>query len=50
MKDARKRVHTAEVALDERGPVWWEDGAPDMNHHHPKNTPYAEWRRGMPKD
>ena len=50
MKDARKRVHVAKVALGESGPVWWGDGAPDLNRHHPKNTPYAEWWRGLPKD
>jgi hypothetical protein len=25
-EDARKRVHTAKVALGERGPKWWEQG------------------------
>ena len=41
-KAARARVHAAKVALGERGPVWWEDGAPDYNRHLVKNTPYAE--------
>lgn len=40
---ARKRVDAAKVALGERGPVWWEDGAPDLNRKLAKNTPYAEW-------
>ena len=40
-KDARARVHEAKVALGERGPVWWDDGAPDYNRHLVKNTPYA---------
>ena len=40
-KDARARVHAAKVALGERGPVWWDDGAPDYNRHMLKNTPYA---------
>jgi hypothetical protein len=40
---ARKHVDDAKVALGERGPVWWEDGAPDFNRHLAKNTPYAEW-------
>ena len=40
---ARARVHEAKVALGERGPVWWTDGAPDYNRRAPKNTPYAEW-------
>ena len=41
--DARKRVHTAKVALGERGDPWWTDGAPDYNRKLAKNTPYAEW-------
>ena len=42
-REARARVHEAKVALGERGPVWWDDGAPDENRCHPKNTSYAEW-------
>ena len=42
-KDARARVHEAKVALGERGPVWWTDGAPDYNRKLAKNTPYADW-------
>ena len=41
--DARARVHAAKVALGERGPVWWTDGARDYNRHLAKNTPYARW-------
>jgi hypothetical protein len=33
----------AKVALGERGPVWWSDGAPDFNRHLVKNTPYRSW-------
>ena len=40
-KDARARVHAAKVALGERGPVWWDDGAPDYNRHLLRTTPYA---------
>ena len=40
---ARERVDAAKVALGERGPVWWNDGAPDENRKHPKNTSYSEW-------
>ncbi|WLS05071.1 hypothetical protein [Shinella oryzae] len=40
---ARKCVDDAKVALGERGPVWWDDGAPDYNRHMAKNTPYADW-------
>jgi hypothetical protein len=37
---ARAKVHQAKLALGERGPVWWSDGAPDYNRHLLKNTPY----------
>jgi hypothetical protein len=40
---ARAAVHAAKVALGERGPVWWTDGAKDFNRHLVKNTPYAGW-------
>ena len=40
---ARKAVDTAKVALGERGPVWWTDGAPDLNRHKVSGSPYAEW-------
>jgi len=40
---ARKQVYAAKVALGERGPVWWSDGAPDYNRHMVMNTPYADW-------
>lgn len=40
---ARRRIDDAKVALGERGPVWWTDGAPDYNRHLARNTPYAEW-------
>lgn len=43
MKSARAAVDAAKVALGERGPVWWDDGALDYNRHLAKNTPYAEW-------
>ena len=38
---ARAQVDAAKIALGERGPVWWDDGAPDYNRHLIKNTPYA---------
>nr|WP_247718275.1 hypothetical protein [Qipengyuania proteolytica] len=41
-RQARARVHAAKVALGERGPVWWDDGAPDYNRHLLRNTPYAD--------
>ena len=40
-KEARAAAHQAKVELGERGPVWWDDGAPDLNRHLVKNTPYA---------
>jgi hypothetical protein len=49
MEKARQRVNDAKVALGERGPVWWDDGAPDLNRHLLKNTPYAAWFDLLPK-
>jgi hypothetical protein len=40
---ARKAVDVAKIGLGERGPVWWTDGAPDLNRHKVKNSPYADW-------
>jgi hypothetical protein len=40
---ARKAVDVAKIALGERGAVWWTDGAPDLNRHKVKDSPYAEW-------
>lgn len=40
---ARKSVHAAKVALGERGPAWWNDGARDYNRFLIKNTPYKDW-------
>ena len=40
---ARRLVNDAKVALGERGPVWWQDGAKDFNRHLVKNTPYRDW-------
>ncbi|MES2339721.1 MAG: hypothetical protein V4537_16635 [Pseudomonadota bacterium] len=40
---ARADVDAAKVALGERGPMWWNDGAPDLNRHKVANTPYADW-------
>ncbi|HLL81726.1 MAG TPA: hypothetical protein VK420_03705 [Longimicrobium sp.] len=49
-KAARARVHRAKVALGERGPPWWTDGAPDFNRRKVENTPYAEWFRALGTD
>ena len=40
---ARKAVDAAKIAMGERGPVWWTDGAPDLNRHKVNDSPYAEW-------
>jgi hypothetical protein len=40
---ARAAVDAAKTALGERGPVWWDDGAPDLNRRMVRNTAYAEW-------
>ncbi len=40
---ARRRVDAAKRALGERGPVWWDDGAPDLNRRMARDTPYADW-------
>jgi len=37
-EQARQQVDAAKVALGERGPVWWNDGAPDVNRRMVKNT------------
>jgi len=37
---ARARVQAAKVALGERGPVWWDDGAPDYNRRRVDGTVY----------
>ena len=47
---ARADVDRAKVALGERGPVWWTDGAPDWNRRMARNTPYADWWAGVAKD
>lgn len=41
---ARAAVEAAKVALGERGPPWWKDGAKDYNRYLLKNTPYARKR------
>ncbi len=43
LRDARACVDAAKRALGERGPVWWTDGAPDLNRKMARNTPYADW-------
>ena len=45
LAEARAQVDRVKVALGERGPVWWQDGSPDLNRHLVVNTPYAGWLR-----
>jgi hypothetical protein len=45
---ARKAVDTAKIGLGERGAVWWSDGAPDLNRHKVKDSPYAQWYAAAP--
>lgn len=45
---ARAEVDAAKQALGERGPVWWDDGAPDYNRRMAVNTPYAAWFAALP--
>ena len=44
---AHQAVDAAKRALGERGPVWWDDGAPDLNRHMASTTPYAAWFEGL---
>jgi hypothetical protein len=40
---AREAVDEVKRSLSERGPVWWDDGSPDLNRQMAKHTPYADW-------
>lgn len=44
---ARSAVDIAKRGLGERGPVWWSDGAPDLNRHLVINTPYRAWYEAL---
>lgn len=44
---ARAAVDAIKRSLGERGPVWWSDGAPDLNRKLVRNTPYADWFAGL---
>jgi len=46
-RTARANVDSAKQALGERGPVWWRDGAPDLNRKLVANTVYASWFAGQ---
>ncbi|MGU3493972.1 hypothetical protein ACLBXM_08015 [Xanthobacteraceae bacterium A53D] len=47
---AHEAVDRAKHALGERGPVWWEDGAPDLNRHLVRTTGYADWYAHLVRD
>lgn len=48
--EAHESVDRAKVALGERGPVWWDDGAPDLNRRLARTGPYADWYASLPED
>ncbi|MHA7877193.1 hypothetical protein [Roseivivax sp.] len=48
--EARAAVDAAKRALGERGPVWWQDGAPDEGGKHPQNSSYADWWQTLPPE
>lgn len=47
LRRARDRVQAAKEGLGERGPVWWSDGAPDLDRHTARTTPYREWYEAL---
>lgn len=47
---ARAAVDSAKIALGERGPIWWRDGAPDLNRRMAANTDYAGWFATLEED
>lgn len=49
-RTARAAVDAAKRALGERGPVWWDDGAPDLNRKMVANTSYADWFDALSPD
>lgn len=48
--EAHAAVDRAKIALGERGPVWWSDGAPDLNRHLARTGPYAAWYAAVLRD
>ena len=49
-REARDRVDAAKHSLGERGPVWWDDGAPDQGRRAPWNSTYADWWVSLDKE
>ena len=50
LAEARAAVDGAKRALGERGPVWWDDGAPDETRRMAKTTRYAAWFAALAVD
>ena len=42
-------IEAARRALGQSGPVWWDDGAPDLDGVPVLSTCYAEWFKSMLK-
>ncbi len=49
-RTARDAVQVAKEQLGERGPVWWDDDAPDEGGKHPSNSTYADWWAALDQD
>jgi len=47
LRAARAAVQQAKEGLGERGPVWWDDGAPDYTRFLVWNTPYWAWYEAL---
>ena len=50
LKQARRKVQEAKVALGERGPVWWTDGAQDETMTFARNSSYAQFWQDLSQD
>lgn len=48
LRTARAAVQQAKQGLGERGPVWWDDGAPDYTRFLVTNTSYRDWYATLP--
>lgn len=48
LRAARAAVQRAKEGLGERGPVLWDDGAPDYTRFLVWNTPYRSWYEALP--
>lgn len=49
LQRTRDEIDAVKRALGERGPVWWSDGAPDLNRRLARNTTYAAWYASLTK-